>query len=132
MLAAVCLLAALVLPHLAGSKRAGRPSLTVIQSNLRQLDIYKLQWVADHSVTGAVVLTEQDLEDYLFPTNAARYRLVRPARGEQYRVGAVGAPPEAILTRAIRPYPRGTILRELGGRLIAVETNLTSPSGNWR
>ena len=88
-----------------------------IRSNLRQINHLKQMWASDHSITGAVEITEQDLAT-LLPPSSRPGGVVVPVAGEQYRINPLGVSPEAILTRRLGKYPPGTIIR--------LETKLSS------
>jgi hypothetical protein len=95
-----------MLPMLTG----GGPTKTMrIVNNLMGIELMKERWASDHSVTGAVQVSEQDLATYApgYSSNG----LVRPVIGERYIIHPLGVGPEAQLTRAYRKLPAGAVIR---------------------
>jgi len=92
----------------------------MIVNNLKQIDLAKQGWAFDHSITGAVQVTEQDLAAY-FPHREGSNGLVIPVAGEQYAINLLGASPEARLTRGFGRFPKGALIR-LGAGGLGYET----------
>jgi hypothetical protein len=108
-----------VLPHLAGSHRAMAPR---IYSNLKQIEIAKQMWAQDHSVTGAVQITERDLAPYLrSPQNS---NFVSSVICEHYVINPLGVSPEAVLTQSWKAWPSGTVFRLNPMKMIPPNTAL--------
>jgi len=97
-----------VLPNLGGSHRAMAPR---IFSNLKQIEIAKQMWAEDHSVTGAVQITKQDLDPYLRRPSSQYSNFVSPIIYEHYIISPLGISPEAVLTQSWKAWPSGTVFR---------------------
>jgi len=89
-----------VLPRLVGG---GPAKGSLIEDNLKYIYLAKQLWASDHSMTKAVQVTEQDLTPYT--------DIIRRVDGEQYTINPIGTPPEAQLMRALKPWPKGTVIR---------------------
>ena len=99
-------MAALLLPALVG----GGPSKTMrIVNNLKQIELMKAMWAADHGVTGSVRITEHDLAPYAYGYSSNG--LARLVAGEHYIIHRLGVGPEAQLTRPYGKLPAGTVIR---------------------
>ncbi len=106
----VVLFAYLVFAPLSTRRNSGREVSEVkmrIAANLQRLQSAKQAWALQHSRTGAVVVTEQDLRPYL----GNRADAVTPAIGERYSINVLSEAPEAVLTRAWKSLPKGTRFR---------------------
>jgi hypothetical protein len=96
-----------VLPMLSISHKS--PIVSVL-SNLRRVELAKELWAADHSATGGVQVSVQELAPYLGRSHDSN-NLVRPVMGERYMINPLGVAPEAQLTRALGRWPSGTVVR---------------------
>jgi hypothetical protein len=77
--------------------------INAMVNNLRQLDGAAEQWAIDHHQTGAVLVTEADLTNYL-------RRSLQPIAGERYVLRPRPESPEVVLTREVEGRPRGTVI----------------------
>lgn len=100
------LLLCLLLPALSGSHRS---RVVVVINNLRNIEIAKEMWAHDHSATGGVKVSAQDLAPYLKPLFFSNL-LARPVMSERYIIHPVGVPAQAQLIRLARGFPAGTII----------------------
>ncbi len=106
MLALILMIAWSMLPMLSG----GGPTKTMgIVNNLRHIELMKEMWASDHSVTGAVQVSEHDLAPYAYGYSSNG--LAKPVIGERYIIHRLGVGPEAQLTQAYRKLPAGTVIR---------------------
>jgi len=72
-------------------------------NNLRQLDGAAEMWVIDHHQTGAVLVAEADLTNYL-------RRPLQPIAGERYVLRPLPESPQVVLTRDVEGRPKGTVI----------------------
>lgn len=106
LLALAGLLALVCIPNFVG----GGPSKTSrITNNLRQLAGAKEQWALEHSKTGAVAVTREDIAFYFGRGGIDAY--IVPVANERYTLGNLNQSPEALLTRPLEGRPKGTIIR---------------------
>jgi hypothetical protein len=100
-------LASLAVPNFVG----GGPSKTVvIVSKLQQLEGAIQMWGIDRHQTGAVVVTWEDVAPYLRADRDVHGGM-KSAAGEVYVLKTLTQPPEAVLTRKLGDWPKGTVLR---------------------
>jgi hypothetical protein len=95
---------------LLGMLSGGGPTAKMrIVLNLRRIELMKENWASEHSVTGSVRISEQDLAPYAygFSSNGS----VTPVIGERYIIHRLDVAPEAQLTRAYGKLPAGTVIR---------------------
>jgi hypothetical protein len=97
----VVLLIAIVAANTGPTSRHSR--INAMVNNLRQLDGAAEMWAIDHHQTGAVLVTEADLTNYL------RHSL-QPIAGERYVLRPLPQSPEVVLTRAVEGRPKGTVI----------------------
>jgi hypothetical protein len=104
----VLFIVAKLLPDVGGSKRAKLPQVI---GNLRQIDLAKQMWAADHAATNGASVSERDLAEYLrLPPGSTG--LVTSVDWEVYRPNGVGRPPEAQLEKPFGSrFPKGTLVR---------------------
>ena len=105
---ALLVLFSLFAPSMAGGGPAKGPK---IFANLRRIEILKQMWAQDHSVTGAVQITEQDLAAYLHNSSQQYSNFVSPVICERYIINPLGVSPEAVLTNDWKRWPKGTVFR---------------------
>ena len=101
------LVAFLLMPQLAVSHKS---EISRIVSNLRQIDVAKQNWSADHSITGSLQISVQDLAPYMGKPRGSS-NLVTPVIEERYLINPLGLAPEAQLTRRVSRLPSGTVVR---------------------
>lgn len=108
MRAAVILVLGVLVALLLAVAVANRPTsrhsrINAMVNNLRQLDGAAEQWAIDHDQTGAVLVTEADLTNYL-------RRSLEPIAGERYVLRPLPQSPEVVLTREVEGRPKGTVI----------------------
>jgi hypothetical protein len=97
----VALLLALAVGYTGPTSRHSR--INMIVNNLRQLAGAAEQWAIDHHQTGAVLVTEADLTNYL-------RRPLEPVAGERYVLRPLPQSPEVVLTREVGGHAKGTVI----------------------
>jgi hypothetical protein len=109
-----------VLPKLTGG---GHTKDSLIEDNLKQIYSAKQMWAEDQGIANGVQVTETDLIPYCGK--------IKAVDDEQYSINPIGTPPEAKLTRAMKPWPQGTIMRLLAdgkGRDIILPGSAGAPN----
>ena len=97
----VALLIAIVVANTGPTFRHSR--INAMINNLRQLDGAAEMWAIHHHQTGAVMVTEADLTNYL-------RRSLQPIGGEDYVFRPLPQSPEVVLTRTVEGRPKGTVV----------------------
>jgi hypothetical protein len=77
--------------------------INAMVNNLRQLDGAVQTWALEHQQTGAVLVTEADLTNYL---RGAPHRIA----GERYVLLPLPQSPQVVLTREVEGRPKGTVI----------------------
>jgi hypothetical protein len=98
----VVFLRVIVAPTFVGSHRSKR---NTIFANLKQLQGAKEHWAFEQNRTGNVEVTKENLHDYF------KGGWVKPVIGERYVLNTLSNMTEAVLTRRLDEFPKGTILR---------------------
>jgi hypothetical protein len=139
LLGAGCAVVALFAPLLTDRGSRGGHTIRIIR-NLRQIDVAKELWTRDHSTTGSVKVSSQDLVPYM-PSRHGTNEFVTPVAGERYVINPMGVEPQAELTLSVGRWPSGAVIQlhgpvllpnEQGGanrrQPVQSETNRTSPA----
>ena len=100
-------LAAIAVANSPGPRRS---KIHAIVSNLQQLEGAVQMWGIDHHQTGAVAVTWEDLAPYLKADRNVHGGMKSEA-GEVYVLKTLTQSPEAVLTRKLGDWPKGTVLR---------------------
>jgi hypothetical protein len=127
--ALISVLASLLLPALSGSHKS---YFAGIQSNLRQIELAKQMWADDHSITGAVQVSAQDVRPY-FHLSPSSNELVKVVVDECYILNPIGIAPEAYLTPSEKLAKRNRYSRSCHGEpaaLLYVPRSITQGAGS--
>jgi hypothetical protein len=82
-----------------------------IEFTLSEIDMAKQLLGKANNISNGTEVSVQDVAPYL-ALNLASNGIITPVAGEQYAIKPIGVPPEALLTRAVKPWPKGTVIRK--------------------